>query len=156
MALFRGSRPKSVFVTPMGKFEFTHCPFGLTQVPAYFQRLTNDVLYGLDFAFGYLDDINQNIEAHPKHLEIIFQRLREADLKLHLQYLGHLVSGKDITPLPESLETMQNMVPPRNPKEVKQLLGLVGYYCKFIARFADIVRPMTASTKKDDEFKWTA
>ena len=44
-------QPKSVFVTPMGKFEFTHVPFGLEQTPASFQRLVNEVLMGLDFAF---------------------------------------------------------------------------------------------------------
>ena len=168
MALSRESRPKSAFVTPMGKFEFTQCPFGLLKCQHIFKRLINEVLHGLDFAFGYLNDIlvfSLDIETHLKHLEIIFQRLRETDLKLkeskcnflkvHLQYLGHLVSGKGITPLPEKLESIQNMPPPRNPREVKQFLGLVGYYCKFIPRFADIVRPMTTLTKKDVEFKWT-
>ena len=145
----------------MGKFEFTHCPFGLTQVPGYFQRLINKVLHVLDFAFGCLDDIlvfSLDIETHLTHLEIIFQRLREADLKLsnvHIQYLGHLVSDEGITPLLEKLESIQNMPPPRNPKEVKQFLGLMGYYCKFIPRFADIVRPMTALSKKDVELNWT-
>ena len=47
------------------------------------------------------------------------------------------------------------MSQPRNPKKVKQFLGLVGYYCRFITRFADIVRPMSTLTKKNVEFKWT-
>ena len=37
--------------------EFKRCPFGLAQAPAYFQRLVNEVLSSLTFAFGYLDDI---------------------------------------------------------------------------------------------------
>ena len=45
------ARPKSAFITPTNKYEFTRCPFGLTQVPVYFQRLINNVLAGLDFAF---------------------------------------------------------------------------------------------------------
>ena len=40
-----------------GKWEFKRCPFGLTQAPAYFQMLVNKVLEGLEFSFGYLDDI---------------------------------------------------------------------------------------------------
>ena len=48
---------KSTFVTPMGKYELIHVPLGLAQVPAYFQRLINEVLTGLDFAFGYLNGI---------------------------------------------------------------------------------------------------
>ena len=47
------------------------------------------------------------------------------------------------------------MPAPRNSKEVKQFLGLVGYYRKFVPRFADISRVLTCLTKKDVEFKWT-
>ena len=57
MELSAKARPKSAFMTPTDKYEFTRCPFGLTQAPAYFQRLINKVLAGLDFTFGYLDDI---------------------------------------------------------------------------------------------------
>ena len=51
MELSTKARPKSAFVTPTDKYEFTRCPFGLTQAPAYFQRLINKVLADLDFAF---------------------------------------------------------------------------------------------------------
>ena len=47
------------------------------------------------------------------------------------------------------------MPAPTTPKEVKQFLGLVGYYRKFIPRFADIARPMTNLTKQDVSFEWT-
>ena len=86
----------------------------------------------------------------------LFQRLREADLKLnrekcnflksHIQYLGHLISGEGIKPLPEKLESIKEMPPPTTPKEVKQFLGLIGYYRKFVPRFADIARPLTNLT----------
>ena len=46
------------------------------------------------------------------------------------------------------------MPAPKNPKEVKQFLGLVGYYRKFIPRFTDISRVLTHLTKMDIEFKW--
>ena len=61
----------------------------------------------------------------------LFQRLREADLKLnrekcnffksHIQYLGHLISGEGIKPLPEKLESIKEMPPPTTPKEVKTI-----------------------------------
>ena len=47
------------------------------------------------------------------------------------------------------------MPAPKNPKEVKQFLGLVGYYRKFVPRFTDISRVLTHLTKKNVEFKWT-
>ena len=126
------------------------------------------MLAPFDFAFRYLDDIliySPDVETHLKHLELIFQRLCEVDLKLkmdkcsflkkHIQYLGHIVSGDGIKPVPEKLSSIQQMPRPYTPKEVKQFLGLVGYYRKFIPRYADIARPLNALTHKDVDFIWT-
>ena len=98
-----------------------------------------------DFAMGYLDDIivfSRSEEEHLQHLEEIFKRLRHFDLKMkrekssffkkHIQYLGHLVWEQGFEPLPEKLEAIRNMPHPKTPKEVKQFLGLIGYYRKFI------------------------
>ena len=108
------SQRKSAFVTAMGKFKFWKVPFGPAQPPAYFQQLINEVLSGLDFAFGYLDDIliySPNPETHLKHTEIVFQCLLKTGfkfkkfkcnlLKTYIQYLGHLISETGIEPLPE-------------------------------------------------------
>ena len=120
--------------------------FGLAQAPAYFQALILMVLEGLShFAIAYLDDIiifSKNKEEHLQHLEIIFERFHEAGLKLkrstcsymkmHDEYLGHLISEKGIEPMLDKLSAIKEMPAPRNPKEIKQFLGLVGYYQKFI------------------------
>ena len=140
------------------------CPFRLAQAPTYFQRLANEVLFGLTFTFGYLDDIlifSPEMETHLKHLRLLFERLRSADSKLkeiecnflkkHIQYLGHIISGEGISPVPEKLENIQAMLPPRNPKEV----GLIGYYRKFVPHFSDLARPLNALTWKDTVFEWT-
>ena len=71
-----------------------------------------------------------------------------------MQYLGHIISGQDITPVPKKLASIDDMPPPRTPKEVKQFLGLVGYYHKFLPRFSDIARPLNALTRKGHEFIW--
>ena len=162
------AKPKSAFVlSSLGKYQFNRVPFGLAQAPAYFQKLINDILKGCNFAMGYLDDIiiySRSEKEHLEHLEEIFTRLKTAGLKLklekccffkkHIQYLGHLISAVGIQPLPEKLESIAKMPAPRNPKEVKQFLGLVGYYRKFVPRFADISRVLTHLTKKDVKFKW--
>ena len=136
------AKPKSAFVLPsLGKYQFNRVPFGLAQTPAYFQKLINDVLKGCNFAMGYLDDIiiySRSEKEHLEHLEEIFGRLKAAGLKLklekccffkkHIQYLRHLISAEGIQPLPEKLESIAKMPAPKNPKEVKQFLGLVGYY----------------------------
>ena len=76
-------------------------------------------------------------------------------MKAHLQYLEHLISGHGIEPVPEKLASMQKMPAPTTQKEVRQFLGLVGYYRKFIPRFSDIARPLRNLTKLDVKFEWT-
>ena len=83
------------------------------------------------------------MESHLEYLRFLFEKLRSADLKLkevkcnflkkHIQYFGHIV-----TPLPEKLDSIQKMLPPKIPKEVKQFLGLIGHYRKFVPRFSDL------------------
>ena len=96
------------------------------------------------FAMAYWDDIiifSKNEQEHLKHIEIIFQKLVAAGLKLkeskcdffkrEIHYLGHLISEKGVHPLPEKLDTIHNMPKPKNPKEIKQFFSLCGYYSKF-------------------------
>ena len=78
------------------------------------------------------------LREHLQHLEIIFQRLRETGLKLkqskcsfmklHIEYLGHLISENGVEPMLDKLSAIKEMPAPRSPKEIKQFLGLVGYY----------------------------
>ena len=163
------SKAKTAFVTPFGKYEFNSVPFGLAQAPTYFQQLISMVLQDCrDFAMAYLDDIiifSRTLEEHLKHIEIIFQKLKAAGLKLkeskcdffksEIHYLGHLISDKSIQPLPEKLDTIRNMPHPRTPKEIKKLKQLTGYYQKFIPHFSEISRPLAKLTAKDTQFEWT-
>ena len=168
ITLGKSSRAKTAFVTPFGKYEFLMVPFGLAQAPAYFQLLMNKVLNGLKFAMTYLDDniiFSENESQHLEHLETVFSCLREARLKMkrskcdffksEIHYLGHLISPEGISPLPNKLDCIQHMSAPKNVKEIKQFLGLTGYYRKFVPRFAAISRKLTTLTKKDKKFEWT-
>ena len=169
IGLTHESRAKSAFVVPMGKWEFKWTPFGLSQAPAYFQLLIDKVLMGCSkFTMGYLDDIiifSDNEIEHLWHIEEIFTRLERFGLKMkrekcdffkkHIQYLGHLIAEDEFTPLPEKLESIRNMPRPKTPKEVKQFLGSIGYYRKFVPRFSDIARSLTNLTRHDTEFIWS-
>ena len=75
--------------------------------------------------------------------------------KKHIQYLGHLISDEGIQPLPEKLESIAKMPVPQNAKQVKQFLGLVGYYRKFVPHFSDKARPLTQLTRKNEGFNWS-
>ena len=116
----------------------------------------------------WLDDIiifSRNEEEHLKHIEIIFKKLKKADLKLkeskcdffkrEIHYLGHLISVIGIQPLPKKLDSICNMPKPRSPKEIKQFLGLTSYYRKLDPRFSDMARPLTKLLAYDCEFPLT-
>ena len=103
----------------------------------------------------YLDDIiifSNTEEEHLAHIKEIFRRLEAADLKMkrskcnffkkHIHYLGHLISADGIRPLKDKLDTIRDMPAPCSSKEVKQFLGLAGYYRKFVPHFADLSRPL--------------
>ena len=120
IGLSENSKAKTAFVTPFGKYQFEAVPFGVAQAPAYFQQLISIVLQGCsDFVMAYLDDIfifSKDEAEHLKHIKIIFQKLKEAGLKLkeskcdffkkEIHYLGHLISDKGIYLLPEKLDTI--------------------------------------------------
>ena len=143
-------------------------PFWTNQALAYFQMLVNKVLEGLEFAFGYLDDIliySKNMEEHLCHVQTLFECLCQVDLKLtkwkcnflkaHVQYLRHYISGQGFKPIPEKLESLQRMPPPTDLTEVRKFLGFVGYYRKFIPKYSDIACPLTNLTRKDIPFEWS-
>ena len=75
--------------------------------------------------------------------------------KKHIHYLGHLISADGIRPLKDKLDSIRDMPAPRNSKEVKQFLGLVGYYRKFVPCFAALSRPLSKLTCKDKVFECT-
>ena len=73
----------------------------------------------------------------------------------NIHYLGHLILADGIRPLKDKLDTIRDMPAPHNSKEVKQFLGLVDYYRKFVPHFAALSRPLTKLTCKDKVFEWT-
>ena len=128
----------------------------------------NKVLNELNFVFAYLDDIiifSTTAEEHMKHIQIVIDRLKAAQLKLkkskcaffkkELYYLGHLLTTEGIKPQFEKVKAIHEMKPPNNPKGVREFLGMVGFYRKFINRFADAARPITKLARKDSKFVWT-
>ena len=166
MGLTPDAQQKTAFTTPLGKFKFNKCPFGLAQAPAYFQSLIFHVLQGLNFTFAYLDDVliySKDVDTHLGHLRQVFERFRQADLHLkkvkcdffkkELQYLGHILSLDGIRPLPDKLSAIRDLPRPTNAMEVRQFLGLTGYYRKFVPHYSTMAKPLSLLTKKDLPFE---
>ena len=161
------SIPKTAFTSPFGKSEYIKVPFGLTQAPAYFQELMTGILQDFNFSIAYLDDIIifSKTAEHLGHIKQIFKKLRSTHLLMKLskchfftkeiQCLGHILSSKGIKPLPSKTQAIQNMHPPKMPKQVCAFLGLAEYYRKFIRNVAKIAKPLSLLPHQQAKFEWT-
>lgn len=161
-------RHKTAFRTPFGLFEWNSLPQGLSVSGGHFQAIMNDVLRGCEaFAFVYLDDIlifSSSQEEHFKHLQIVFEKLRQNCLKLKLKkchffkqsvkYLGHVVTADGIIPDDDKVEALKRLETPRNLRDVRSFLGACGYYRKFLKHYAEITAPLTRLTQKNVPFVW--
>lgn len=166
-------RHKLAIVTDQGLYEYNVLPFGLKTSGGYFQRCMDTVMAGLKWntVLIYLDDLICGAESwddHLRRLESIFGRLKEAKLTLNcakcnfgfldIKILGHMVNAKGISPDPAKLEAVKKFPRPKGPRDVRSFLGLASYYRKFIKGFADIAKPLTDLTKKENagkKFCWT-
>lgn len=163
-------KAKTAFTTRQGLFQFKVMAFGLSNAPATFQRLMETVLDGLKWihCLVYIDDIivfGKDFDEAKTNLQLVWQRLREANLKLKpskselfqtsVKYLGHVVSAEGLKCDPEKILAVKQWKPPSNVTEIRSFLGFASYYRKFIPQFATIASPLTALTKKTTEFIWS-
>ena len=164
------SKHLTTFATHIGCYSFIKMPYGLSNASATFQKLMDKVLRHLHWhiCMVYLDDIiafSRDFQSHLDNQEQIFQRLPDANLKMHpekcrfmfkqLTYLGYKISEKGREPLDEKTEAVKSFESPKNTKQIKQFLGLTGYFRDFIEGYSDISTPLTALLKKNTPFKWT-
>ncbi|GJR18861.1 putative reverse transcriptase domain-containing protein [Tanacetum coccineum] len=120
---------KTAFRTRYGHYEFQVMPFGLTNAP-----------------------------AHEEHLKIILELLKKEELYAKfskcefwipkVQFLGHVIDNKGIHVDPAKIESVKDWASPKTPTEIRQFLGLAGYYRRFIEGFSKIAKPMTKLTQK--------
>nr|GFC66839.1 putative reverse transcriptase domain-containing protein [Tanacetum cinerariifolium] len=136
-------------------------PFGLTDAPVVFMDLMNRVCkpYLDKFVIVFIDDIlsySKDKKEHEEHLKAILEFLMKEELYAKfserefwipkVQFLGHVI---------DSQARVFMWIPPRsNPLKIGHLLGLAGYYRRFIEGFSKIAKPMTKIIQKKVKFEW--
>ncbi|KAL7297066.1 hypothetical protein TKK_0009491 [Trichogramma kaykai] len=138
--------------------------------PVHKERLIDQVLRGLQNVemLVYLDDIivyAKDLREHDSKVRRLFDCLREARLNLEPEkvhflrkevgFLGHIVSQRGMEMDPKKIEVMTNFPQPKTVRNVRQFLGMAGYYRRFIQGFSKIAKPLHDMTKKGVKFKWT-
>ncbi|GKA34646.1 hypothetical protein Tco_0721075 [Tanacetum coccineum] len=129
--------------TRYGHYEFQVMPFGLTNAPAVFMDLMNRVCkpYLDKFVIVFIDDIliySKSKKEHEEHLRQILKLLKKEELYAKFS----------------KCESIKDWASPKTPTEIRQFLGLAGYYRRFIEGFSKIAKTMTKLTQKGVKFDW--
>ena len=138
---------KTAFTTPFGLFQYTRMPFGLSNCPATFQRLMQNIFRDEMFVIllVYLDDIlvfSRTLQEHLTRLETVFEILQKYGLKVQLKkcsffrrevtYLGHRVSEDGLSTDPDKISVVKNWPHPETVKELRSFLGFASYYRRYV------------------------
>ncbi len=159
----KGDEEKTACHTRYGSYEFLVMPFRLTNAPATFCTLMNDIFREWldDFVVVYIDDIliySGSLEEHEEHLRKMFQRLKENKLYAKFEkcefrvtevdFLGHRITQEGLKMDDHKVKAILDWESPKSVPALKSFLGLASYYQKFIKKFAKIAAPLTNLLKK--------
>ena len=171
MRIKGGDEWKAAFMTLEGSFEPTVMFFRLTNSPATFQAMINELLRDLintGKVAVFIDDVIVGMESEEGHDELVaevIKRLEENDLYVELEkckwkvkevgFLGVVIGPEGIKMEEEKVKGVLEWPTPKSVKDVQKFLGLANYYHQFIEGFATVVRPLHDLVKKDKKWEWT-
>nr|GFB56612.1 reverse transcriptase domain-containing protein [Tanacetum cinerariifolium] len=105
----------------------------------------------------------QDEKEHEGHLKAILELLKKEELYAKfskyefwipkVQFLGYVIDNQGIHVDPAKIESVKDWASPKPPTEIRQFLGLAGYYRRFIEGFSKIAKPMTKLTQKKVKFE---
>jgi len=166
-----GDEWKAAFTTLEGSFEPTVMFFGLTNSPAIFQAMINELLRDLintEKVAVFINDVivgTETEEGHDKLVVEVIRRLEENDLYVkpekckwkvrEVEFLGVVIGPEGIKMEKEKVKGVLKWPTLRCVKDVQKFLGLANYYRRFIEGFAMVARPLHDLVKKDKKWDWT-
>lgn len=169
--LNKNSRPKTAFMCPgLGSFQFTRMAMGLSSSAQTLTCLI-DQLFGNEFhgeIFPYLDDlliVSDSYERHLELLKIISDRLRQANIGIsptkckfmmkRVKYLGMVIDESGISINDEKIRPILDFPAPKSQKQVRSLMGMIGWFRRFVQDFAEMTAPITELTKLEYKHNFT-
>ena len=153
-----------------GTYRFQTGFYGLTDMPAEFQKAMDYTLIGLENTYCFLDDIlivsKGSLNEHKNYVMKCLQRLDDENFrinlpkchfgKLEIDWLGYHISQLGISPLKSKTAAILALQAPKTLQKLRSFLGSVHYIGKFIPNLAQISHPLRPLLRKSSKFIWTA
>uniref|UniRef100_H3A736 Gypsy retrotransposon integrase-like protein 1 n=1 Tax=Latimeria chalumnae TaxID=7897 RepID=H3A736_LATCH len=156
----------TTFSTHVGLRRYKRLNFGISCAAEIFQNAIRETLSGLKRALNISDDIfvyGVSTEDHNTNLQAVLQRLRGKGLTLNkqkcifnksnLEFFGYVFTENGMTVDPKKIQAIHD---PANATEVRSLLRVINFCCRFIPQYATLTEPLRELTKKDVPWKWSA
>lgn len=164
-------RKKTAFVTQEGHYQWTCLPFGLKTSPAIFQRVLSSIIRKhrlSDFTVNYIDDIlvfSKTFDEHIIHLSLLLEAILKEGFRLKfskcnfaqdsVKYLGHIIKNNTVTPLKDNLIAIKEFPTPKTQKQVRQFLGKINFYGKYMPHTSIVLDPLHNLLRKGQKFIWS-
>ena len=170
LSLHEEARDLTAFVTHSGLFRYVRCPFGLKSLPQCFQKVMETLLHGLAGVQVYLDDVivcGRTREEHDSRLKAVLDRLQQHEVTLNkekclfgveaVEFLGFVVSVEGISVNPARVQGIKDLRAPQTVKELQTVLGMFGFYGRFVRNYSTRVEVLRRQLRKDaGPFRWTS
>lgn len=164
-------RSKLAFITQEGHYEFNVLPFGFRNAPCIFQRILSNILRRNNlnnFCVNYIDDLlifSESFEEHIQHVQKVLEVIRNEGFKLKFSkckfakrkvvYLSHVLQEGRVSPVRDNLIGIKDFPTPTTVTQVRQFLGKLNYWLKFIGDRVNRLEPLHRLLKKKNNFDWT-
>jgi hypothetical protein len=152
IVLVAKDRKKMAFRKSNKLWEWLVMSFGLKNALGFFQRVMDQVLEGANFLKCHIDDVlmhSKGLLQHLAHLEVLFKRLHEVNMKIHLKkcefvvtsivYLGHRILPNGIMVHWAKVVAILEMPNPIDVHTLKSFIRLCNYYKIYVQNFNTIL-----------------
>jgi len=165
-----GDEWKAAFTTYVRSYEPVVMFFGMTNSPATFQGMMNEILRDIineGKVAAFVDDVligTEIEEGHDELVEEVLKRLEENDLYVKpekcawkvqkVNFLGVVMGQGKIEMEEDKVVGVLNWPVPKMVRDVRKFLGLANYYRRFVKDFAKLAQPLNNLTRKEEKWKW--
>ena len=144
---------------------FVGCPYGISLLTSFFQRIMTRIFGDLTFCSPYVDNLPfaaRDWETHLQQATLIVERCNQVNLKIkprfvlghaQMKCLGHVLSAKGIAADPDKLAVVRDWPHPTTGKQLQSFLGLCSFLRQHVRHYAELTAPLE-DVKNEATIHW--